>query len=75
MIEGGGHHKLIVRGGHRMLIPFAQIHYIKGHKIWLTLFTHYPINQNLTTISLGLAVYSMCIVLGMYKFRGELFSQ
>ena len=58
----GGHHKLIVRGGHRKLIQLAQIHYIKWHKIWLTLSIHYSINQErcppLATTSLGQAVHS-----------------
>ena len=56
----GGHHKLIMRGEHCKLIQFSQTHYIKWHNIWLTLFTHYPINQEwcrpLATTSLVQAV-------------------
>ena len=51
---------MIVRGGHRKIFKFAKIHYTKWHKIWLTLFIYYPINQELWlplgTTSLGQAV-------------------
>ena len=56
----GRHHKLMVRGGHSNLIQLAQNHSLKCHKIWLTLSTHYPINQEwclpLGTTSLEQAV-------------------
>ena len=49
---------LIVRVGHHNLIKFSKIHYTKWHKIWFTLFIHYPIKRwpPLVTTSLGQAV-------------------